>query len=170
MSLLFSGNLSICASGSKMFVLIFQNNSLNSLHCGFFPINKIRIVSKHFTIFYTLMEFVVRMNVALFSPVASKKHYYQSTLRSKGFGIHHHIVVHYRRKSGQELTWRRPRRKACYLWLAQPAFLYNPGLPAQEWPHPQSPWAGPSHQSLIQKTVKAGSHGTQLKFPPVRQL
>lgn len=47
-SLLFSGDLlSICASGSKMFVLTFQNNSLSSLHCGFFPIDKSRILSKH---------------------------------------------------------------------------------------------------------------------------
>ena len=27
-------------------------------------------------------------------------------------------------------------------WLAQPAFLQNPGPPAQGWLHPQ--WAGPS--------------------------
>ena len=29
---------------------------------------------------------------------------------------------------------------ACFPWLVQPAFLYNPGLPAQGWHHPQ--WAG----------------------------
>jgi hypothetical protein len=26
---------------------------------------------------------------------------------------------------------------ACLLWLAQPARLYNPRLPAQRWSHPQ---------------------------------
>jgi hypothetical protein len=31
---------------------------------------------------------------------------------------------------------------ACFPWLAQPTFLYNPGPPAQGWLH--LPWAGPS--------------------------
>lgn len=30
----------------------------------------------------------------------------------------------------------------CSSWLSQPAFLYNPGLPASGWHHPQ--WAGSS--------------------------
>ena len=38
----------------------------------------------------------------------------------------------------------------CSLCLSQPAFLQNPGPPAQGWHHPQS--TGPSpHQSLIKK-------------------
>ena len=32
---------------------------------------------------------------------------------------------------------------AYFTWLVQPAFLYTPVTPAQEWHHPQ--WAGPSH-------------------------
>lgn len=40
---------------------------------------------------------------------------------------------------------------ACSTRFAQPAFLKNPGQPAQEWHRPQ--WAGVlSHQSLIKKT------------------
>jgi len=39
---------------------------------------------------------------------------------------------------------------ACFPWLTQPAFLQNPGPPAQGWHHPQ--WAGPSHpRSIIEK-------------------
>lgn len=40
---------------------------------------------------------------------------------------------------------------ACSPGLSQPAFLYNPGPPAEGWYHPQ--WDGPSHphQSSIKK-------------------
>lgn len=67
------------------------------------------------------------------------------------FGLHFHSVVHHWRKVGQELKQgRKPRDRSWWqklwesmaYWLAQQAFLENPGSPAQGWDHPQ--WAGPS--------------------------
>jgi hypothetical protein len=61
------------------------------------------------------------------------------------------LLFHRWRNSGQELKqgWNLEAgagaeawRGAAY-WLSQPAFLQNPGQPAQGWQH--LPWAGPSH-------------------------
>jgi hypothetical protein len=70
------------------------------------------------------------------------------------FGLHFHITVHHGRKSGRELKQGRTLEAGadveammkCYFlafssWLAQPAFVSNPGSPAQGKQQPH--WAGP---------------------------
>ena len=60
------------------------------------------------------------------------------------YWLHVNIIVHYQRKSGEELKQSRNLGiravaeaikgcclLACFKWLAQPAFLWNPGPPAQ---------------------------------------
>ena len=62
---------------------------------------------------------------------------------------------------------------ACFPWLAQSAFLQNPGPPAQEGHHPQ--WAGPpppitnlesAPQACLQPDVMEAF--SQLRFLPLR--
>jgi hypothetical protein len=85
--------------------------------------------------------------------IAMTKHDQKAILGEKGlFGLHFHVAVHYWRTSGQELKQGRSMEAeadaestegccsmVCFLWLSQPAFLQNWGLPAQD---------GPSHNGL----------------------
>ena len=78
------------------------------------------------------------------STAAKKHHDQKASWGEKGlFGLYFHSTVHHRRKSGQELTQGRileagadgeAMEGCCFLasssWLAQPAFLKNPGSPA----------------------------------------
>ena len=88
---------------------------------------------------------------------AVRKHHVQSNLEVRGLcGLCFQTTVHHWRKPGQELKQGRNLEAgvddakpmgdggplaACFPWLAQPAFLSQPGLPAQGWSYPQC--AGP---------------------------
>lgn len=55
---------------------------------------------------------------------------------------------------------------ACSSWVPQNAFLYNPGPPDQEWPHPQ--WAGSSTSITNQDALQTCLQTNMMK--PFLQL
>jgi hypothetical protein len=94
--------------------------------------------------------------------------------RSKGRKefIHFYIAVHHQRKSGQELTQDRNLKARadaeamegcclldCFPLLAQFAFIWNPGLPAQGW-HSYNP------RLLILERLQYCTDSLTLHSPP----
>jgi hypothetical protein len=96
---------------------------------------RLKVIGLILQAFYSLSYLTSCLSRGLYS--CTKHHNQEASWGGKGlFGLHFHIAVHHQRKSGLELKhvrkqelMQRPRKDAAY-WIAQLAFLQNPGPPA----------------------------------------
>ena len=121
---------------------------VNNLYRNKYPPETLETTHRYSLIMSTCSTEYIQVSWCLSQDLYScaKQNDQEASWGRKGlFNFHFHIAVHHQRKSGQELTQSRGLEAGadaeamevcclldCFPWLAQLAFLQNPGLPAQD--------------------------------------